>query len=219
MAQRQQGDLLERLGDGSELPPHADVFRKFSIADRHKCLKSGEPLLVVRSGISNPVALMDQLSEEEAYRYMLLIKEVQYAFCDRVSREQGRIVKVITLMDFKGVTWANASDKRFFAAMGRASKDSENFYPQLQGITVMLNLPMWMRAVVAIAKPFMSKRSLEKLRFCGGKTRKSPLGDCPVADKLLDPADLPSFLGGTCNCAGGCVGGISNEHTHPVTPA
>ena len=203
-------DRLAALADGTA-PPHAAEFEKYNVAGPHKQMKTGEPILIVRIGLCNSELMMDHMSDEQVYEVFMFNKEYFYALADQRSRAQGRIVKMMSVMDLRHV--AGRPDQRFMKAMGRASKESEVFYPQLLAWTAVVNSPWWMRAAMSVARLFMSKKSIEKMRFCSGKTYKDLIGNCPYVGSLLAPEDVPTFLGGTCRCPGGCVGGAPNEQT------
>jgi hypothetical protein len=42
------------------------------------------------------------------------------------------------------------------------------------------------------------------------------ISKCPYASKNIRVEDIPTFLGGTCNCPGGCCG-VPNELTDRIT--
>ena len=52
----------------------------------------------------------------------------------------------------------------FFKALGRASKESELFYPQLLAITVGINVPSYLNLIWPIAKRLMPAKTLSKFR-------------------------------------------------------
>lgn len=74
-------------------------------------------------------------------------------------------------------------------------------------------LPELSWSVLQLAKPLMSKSSWEKLVVC---TASRPWGAadicrCPFVAESCTLATLATFLGGACDCEGGCVGGFPNE--------
>lgn len=53
--------------------------------------------------------------------------------------------------------------------------------------------------------------------MCGGNTSTGDITTCPYISKLLPVERIPTFLGGKCNCKGGCcVGGLPNTQTTPA---
>ena len=53
--------------------------------------------------------------------------------------------------------------------------------------------------------------------FCpGNQNSNKPITECPFLSQFLSPEDVPSFLGGGCNCPGGCIAGVPNSQTAPI---
>ncbi|KAI8615275.1 hypothetical protein BC830DRAFT_311178 [Chytriomyces sp. MP71] len=109
-------------------------------------------------------------------------------------------------------------DSRFMKVIGDSSKMSEKMFPQLLGKTVYCNAPSWMAWTFnTVVKPLISKKTAEKSVFCPGNVSGKPFGDCPFLARYMMAESLPTFLGGKCECPGGCIGGIPNSQTTPVT--
>ena len=49
-----------------------------------------------------------------------------------------------------------------------------------------------------VIKPWIDERTQKKITIEGSKYQKKLL-------ELVEPQNLPEFLGGTCNCYGGCL--------------
>ena len=47
--------------------------------------------------------------------------------------------------------------------------------------------------------------------MCTGTIEPGKLMECPWASKYMRPEDMPTFVGGTCECEGGCVGDVPND--------
>lgn len=68
--------------------------------------------------------------------------------------------------------------------------------------------------VFKLAKVFMSASMMEKVKLCSGDIFNGDINDCPMAKKLVPIENIPSFLGGKCECPNGCVANIPNSQTH-----
>jgi hypothetical protein len=203
---------LERLGRGEPLDFDAQ-FSKYSINALHKQTKFGAPLFIVRAGLSNPTAIVETLGAEKIKEWFIFSKEILFQICDRESRRRNMLVKAITIIDMKGAGMSS-QNSAFQRAMGEASKITEQFYPQLLGISVLNNPPFWFRAAFAVVSLFMSAKTLARTKVCYGKTRKEDVTTCPFVSGAFDLVDLPSFLGGQCRCGGeegACVAGRPND--------
>ena len=73
-------------------------------------------------------------------------------------------------------------DSRFFRALGEASKLGEDVYPQLVWKQVFMDAPVFFKALMAVARIFMSKRSIEKVEIFVNSAA------CTSAPARLQPA-------------------------------
>jgi hypothetical protein len=196
-------------------PPFDDLIGPHCVVSLHKTTKQNEPVLIVRSGLTNVASLLSVASQLQISQWLLFQREVAFAICDEETRSRGVFVKCISINDFAGVSFGGF-DRRFMQALGQASKWSEEYYCQLLGQSIMINLPSWAKVALNVAKVFMSQRMLDKLSSCpanpSAKSQKSFM-ECPWARVKFDANSLPTFLGGKCLCleAGGCIQGVSND--------
>jgi hypothetical protein len=127
------------------------------------------------------------------------------------------VIKIFSITDLNHSNLF-AMDKRFFAALGGSGKLSEIYYPQILGKGLIINQPRVFTMMMAIVRPFMTKKNLEKQVICKGTTWGAGAGaisSCPFVSAFVDPAQIPSFLGGMCTCSakGGCIAGVDNNRT------
>lgn len=109
----------------------------------------------------------------------------------------------------------------FMKVMGEASKSTTNIYPNLLGASVMCN-PLSSLSIIASALKLLLPASvLEKMKMCGASsTVTGDIAQCPIARMIFhDLETLPSFLGGKCQCKGGCcIGGVKNDCREKLQP-
>ena len=60
------------------------------------------PTLIIRASLGNAHALTNTLSRERLVRQMLMVKEVGFQRIDLLTRETGRLVKQIHVIDLSG---------------------------------------------------------------------------------------------------------------------
>ena len=194
--------------------PHHDIVKPYLISGFHPSTKAlhGEPLFIVRSGISNPIAVMNLLTTEQVISNLMYSREVAFIQCDTESRKQRRLVKMITLIHMEHAT--SAIDRRFFNCLGASGRISEYVYPQQLLKSVMFRPPSFFYSLFALFRPLLTKKMLEKQAMCPGKAAEG-IEACPFAKKHFDVKSLPTILGGECMCEekGGCICGVSNDVT------
>lgn len=90
--------------------------------------------------------------------------------------------------------------KKVYGLIQLASKVGQDYYPEIMGQMFIVNAPMLFTGVWAVVKGFLDERTRQKIKILGGKYQKELL-------EIVDPANLPDFLGGTCTCKefGGCM--------------
>ncbi|KAI8812570.1 hypothetical protein BJ742DRAFT_792881 [Cladochytrium replicatum] len=184
-------EILKQVRETGK-PPYDDIIGKFAVMDVHKNLIDGSPMFIIRSGLANLNQLFIQVTNEQIFDWLLFQRERAFSLCDEATRRTGRIIKVVTVNDFatsvpgtapSGNRYGSAvMDRRFLKTIGAVSKLSEVYYPQLLGLSVMLNVPSTLNAVFTIARPFLPKKTLEKMRFCKGVTFK-PSNSATVASE------------------------------------
>ena len=128
-----------------------------------------------------------------------MTKEEDMVICDRETRRQGKLVKMVSVVDMYDYSlFSGGSDRRFAKALGSSSTTSTDLYPQLLGMSIVCNTPTFITWLVRLMKLFLSERTLNKIKFltyCGH-------GEPPEAGRLSDLVDMdddqiPDFLNGT----------------------
>ncbi|KAJ3285608.1 hypothetical protein HDU79_007202 [Rhizoclosmatium sp. JEL0117] len=208
--------VIETVMAGGKAPKE-DEINVFQVTNFHKETTKGEPIFYVRVGLCNNKGLMDNVSHDDFVNFTIFNRMKALEACAKATKEQNRLVKIITVIDMQNFNVTRGNDLRFFKAIGESSKISEKMFPQLLGRSVMANMPSTLLFLFnTIFKPLLSKKTQEKLVFCPGVVSGKPLDACQYIARVLKPEDVPSFIGGKCNCKGGCISGIPNYQTVPV---
>jgi len=188
--------LLAAAAAGEVHPNHASISQ-YSIADiwpHPTC--TDEPVQLVRAGKSYVKKLMDLHTTDEVVEVFNFDKERMFLLCDEATRRTRRLVKMVSVIDMHSSKFHD-SDPRFFKALGRASKESELYYPQLLSISIAINVPSYLNFIWPVAKRFMPAKSLAKFRICTAKdTTLQSACICPFASNVFTPDTLVDFLGG-----------------------
>lgn len=77
-----------------------------------------------------------------------------------------------------------------------AAKVTGDNYPENMGCMFVVNAPFVFSAAWSIVKGFLDERTVAKIKI---NPKQKEIFEC------IDENDLPVFLGGKCNCPGGCM--------------
>ena len=197
--------------------PHAETVAPFIVGHLHGTGRGGEPLFIVRAALCDTTAVMDALSPEELLLWFMAQREQAFLLCDKATREQRRLVKMVSVICMTGST-LSSFDRRYFRVIAQSGKLSEFCYPQILLKSCSFEPPSFFQTAFALFKPLMSKTMLEKFGLCPGRAKGGSLASCPFASSMFDASTLPTFMGGTCRCSirGGCICGRPNALTRPA---
>jgi hypothetical protein len=81
--------------------------------------------------------------------------------------------------------------------VGKASKIGQDYYPECMGKFYIINAPYLFSTVWSFVKPWLDEVTVAKISILGTNYKPTLLEQIPEEN-------LPSDLGGTCQCEGGC---------------
>ena len=84
--------------------------------------------------------------------------------------------------------------KKVYGFIKAISKIAQDYYPECLGNMFIVNTPLLFSGAWACIKPWLDKRTRDKISTHGSKYQKKLF-------ELVDPDDLPQFLGGNCVCS------------------
>lgn len=79
-----------------------------------------------------------------------------------------------------------------------SSKVGSDNYPETFGRAYFVNAPGFFNFLYAIVKGWLDEKTRNKIQVLGADYKEELL-------KHIDADQLPKFLGGTCECEGGCM--------------
>ncbi|KAK3269017.1 hypothetical protein CYMTET_22513 [Cymbomonas tetramitiformis] len=202
-------DLLK---EGYNFPEYAAVQEHYP-QGYHGVDIEGRPVNIQLVGELNVAKLMqvttrERLEKQHVYEWEVLLK-YKYQAC---SRQAGRpITQSTTIIDLKGVTLAKFNSAR--ALVQRVSKLDQDYYPEYLHEMIFINTPWIFKTIWAIIRGWVGKRTQDKIKMFGSGYRKELLA-------RIAAENLPTCLGGTCECKGGCLqrqpGPWDDEPGHPL---
>ena len=94
-----------------------------------------------------------------------------------------------------GVSVANSQT---YGLCKLAAKVGSDYYPEIMGNFLIVNAPMLFSGIWAVVKGFLDEKTRGKIKIIGSNFM-------PTVEQFLDHENIPTFLGGGCECEGGCM--------------
>ncbi|GAA5871907.1 hypothetical protein JCM8547_003301 [Rhodosporidiobolus lusitaniae] len=163
----------------------------------HKTDKDGRPLYIEQLGKLDLNELYKVTTPER--QMQSLVVEYEKFQRDRLpicSELAGHLIETsCTVMDLKGVGLSSFWKVKNYVQ--EASAISQNNYPETMGRFYVINAPWGFSTVWSLVKGWLDEATVAKIHILGSSYKDDLLKQVP-ADSL------PAFLGGACNCPGGC---------------
>ncbi|KAK2649072.1 hypothetical protein Ddye_016561 [Dipteronia dyeriana] len=167
----------------------------------HGVDKCGRPIYIERIGRVDLNALLQVTTIERFVRYHVSEQEktlnLRYASCSMAAKRH--IASTTSILDVKGVGMSNFSKPARYLFMEIQKIDS-NYYPETLHQLFIINAGSGFRMLWKVIKAFLDARTLAKIQVLGYNYLSN-------LTELIDPCNLPNFLGGNCTCSdyGGCL--------------
>lgn len=181
-------------------PKAKEIFKEYPMT-WHKTDKQGRPIYIERTGQIDFQALMQKYKREDLVDWCWHTNEyTRRMSLPRASEQAGkRVDKTLNILDLSGFSSSQIS-KLAYSILGEFSGGAQLMYPEVMGKMYIINVPFVFYVIWKIVKPWLDPRTKAKIILIKGNGVKEILED-------VDEENLPSFLGGKCNCEGegGCM--------------
>jgi hypothetical protein len=163
----------------------------------HKTDKEGRTIYIEQMKNLDFNKLMDITTVERLTKKHIREYEkfTQYRLVACSLKKGSNVENGLTIIDLKGVPLSQFNQVRKIIAL--LSTISSDYYPETMGKMFVINAPMLFTAVWSVVKQMLDEHTVSKIHILGS-SYKSQLLD------HIDPANLPKFYGGSCECPGGC---------------
>ncbi|KAI3466370.1 hypothetical protein Pfo_023033 [Paulownia fortunei] len=168
----------------------------------HGVDREGRPVYIERLGKAHPSRLMRITSIERYLKYH--VQEFERAIHEKFPAcsiaAKRRICSTTTILDVQGLGIKNftATAASLLAAM---AKIDNSYYPETLHRMYVVNAgPGFKKVLWPAAQKFLDSKTIAKIHVLDPKSLGKLL-------EVIDPSQLPDFLGGSCTCnvEGGCL--------------
>ncbi|GBE59847.1 CRAL TRIO domain containing protein [Babesia ovata] len=177
----------------SDLTYIRDRVREFFPHGYHGVDRLGRPIYIERMGQGSCTKLLQHLTTEQLTRYYVQRYEyLTHVMMPAASIKLGKPVEqLLTIVDLRGFSLSQINTKlrAFLTAM---SSVTQNYYPEMLGKLLFINASALFSALWQILSPLLDAKTLSKISVISSKTESRQL-----VFELVDPDQLPIFLGGT----------------------
>jgi len=178
--------------------PEKEAVSKLYPKFYHKTDKDGRPVYVEQLTHLDlnklfKVTTPERLIQELVYEYEKCQRE-RLPVCSEMSNKL--IETSCTIMDLKNV--GVAQFWRVSSYVQQASKIGQFYYPETMGRFYIINAPYIFTTVWSVVKGWLDPVTREKIQILGSNFLSE-------LSKQIPTENIPSIVGGSCQCPGGCL--------------
>jgi len=165
----------------------------------HKIDKLGRPIYIEVWGKVDFSKVIKNTSHERLQKYYItrhenLINNI-LPKCSKIANKYvGQMCLIIDIRDFS----LSQINTDLFKMIEKRSDNYEQYYPDLLGRCNIVSNSLGFKAIWTIVSAFLSENTKKRVNFYTDDYQNELC-------KIIEPENLPVFLGGKCDCNGGCL--------------
>ncbi|KAJ7563311.1 hypothetical protein O6H91_03G105400 [Diphasiastrum complanatum] len=165
----------------------------------HKTDKLGRPINIQILSRMKVKEVFHATTEERMLMRALWVweelHEIKLPACSKAAGHYiGRATVILDLKDVSVTTFTNGHARRVLLKMAQLFS---RYYPEYLGRLIIINAPASFKVLWELLSPFIDQRTQNKIGIHKGNGLEDLL-------RTVNEDDLPAFLGGKCQCPGGC---------------
>lgn len=168
----------------------------------HGVDREGRPVYIERLGQANPNKLMRITTIDRYLKYH--VQEFERALHEKFPAcsiaAKKRIFSTTTILDVQGLGMKNFT-RTAASLLAAMAKIDNSYYPETLHRMFIVNAgPGFKKMLWPAAQKFLDAKTIAKIQVLDPKSLGKLL-------EVIDPSQLPDFLGGSCTCSveGGCL--------------
>ncbi len=147
------------------IPPDVRTILPFAILGVDIC---GYPIQLFPVGRHDTRTLLEKYGPDECFKFNIIACELMMEILRKTGEEQGRpVTRFVQIIDLEGYSLRQFTSKLCRDFVFRIQKSIEPNYPEMLHYAVIINAPKMFYILFNLMKPFIPKRTLDKMHFYG----------------------------------------------------
>ena len=164
-------DIVENDMTPADFPHAGRVQRYYMSNMQYGHDEHGRPIHVEQIGKTCVKKLLSSFSEEEWIRHHIYQMEYLMLELDRISKEQGKLVRIVSIYDLRGLSKEHLH-RGAIKLFKKTIKVTQNYYPEMMENCFFINSPKLFTMAWAMIKPWISERTVKKIEILGSKYQR-----------------------------------------------